>query len=99
METYFFYSVNVKNTNRSLVMSDAKTLEECKQKAMKDVNYYTTECNYEVVIEIEERCQECHNQGTVLVKGRNKLFGKRVKCPMCKGKFPHNSIVVDPVNI
>lgn len=65
MNTYFAYDVQTSDKKRSLVMSSGNTLEECQEKAIKDVNYYITECNYEVVIEIEERCSECHNQGFV----------------------------------
>jgi hypothetical protein len=95
MNTYFAYDIQTSDGKRSLVMSDAPTFEECKSKAIKDSNYYVGECGYNVRIVIEERCSECHNQGYVIVYGkRNKLIGKKVKCNTCKGKFPHNPVIL-----
>ena len=89
MITFFSYEIT-KDDDKSLVMSGADTLENCKEKAEHDAQYYITECGYfPLKIHIEEVCKTCLNKGTIRrYQKRNKFIFKVVKCPECNGKIP-----------
>lgn len=92
MKTFFQWEVLKISDNRSLVMSGDDTKELAEQNAKKSANYYITECQYEVRIEIKEVCATCYNGGIVRIPHkRNKLISTKKVCPECKGKCPNNT--------
>jgi hypothetical protein len=86
---YYSFEIIEKSKNRQLVSGSEKTYEKCEAAALKDAEYYKSECHYEITVTIEERCETCGNQKVINVKSRkNPFIGKMVKCPECKGNPP-----------
>lgn len=99
MEIYYSTCVNVfENRWRSLVASGNTDKTLAIIDAMKSVNYYKTECNYQKLqIEINEYCPICNNNsmGIFHPQKRNKFLGKWKTCPNCKGKFPTGQEIIN----
>jgi hypothetical protein len=90
MNVYYKNVVSKIDSNgnlRCLCIGGKDSFEASKIDVIHIAEYYITECGYNCVLEIEECCPICSNEGKIW-KGRkhNRFLGKWIPCPNCDGK-------------